>query len=90
VDGSIRTDDAPGASPGLGPKQRLVPLINGADAVLAWCVEDVLGLFDCDFSLPGAPLFPSERRGADSPGQRASGNMLRRALMLAVEQHLPS
>jgi integrase len=26
-----------------GPKQRLAPLINGADAVLAWYIENVLG-----------------------------------------------
>lgn len=73
-----------------GPKQRLVPLVNGADAALAWYIEDVLGQFDSDFSLPGAPLFPSERRCEDGPGSRLSDNVVRRALVVAVENHLPS
>ncbi len=55
-----------------GPKQRVVPLINGADRVLAWFVEDVWGQFEADHSLPGAPLFPSERRRLDGPGARVS------------------
>ncbi|MFJ8966694.1 tyrosine-type recombinase/integrase [Lentzea sp. NPDC102401] len=73
-----------------GPKQRLVPLINGSDAVLAWYIEDIWGQFDGDFALPGAPLFPSERRCADGPGSRLSDNVVRRALAVAVENHLPS
>jgi site-specific recombinase XerD len=73
-----------------GPKQRLVPLINGADRALVWFIEDVWGQFNANHCLPGAPLFPSERRCADGPGVRASGDVLRRALVTAVERYLPS
>lgn len=73
-----------------GPKQRLVPLINGADRALVWFIEDVWGQFDVDHCLPGAPLFPSERRCADGPGVRASDDVLRRALVTAVERYLPN
>ncbi|EHR59190.1 tyrosine-type recombinase/integrase [Saccharomonospora cyanea] len=73
-----------------GPRQRLVPLINGADRALTWFVEDVWSQFDVDDSLPGAPLFPSERHCADGPGTRVTADVLRRALARAVEQHLPS
>lgn len=37
-----------------GPKQRIVPLINGADRSLRWYVEDVWGLFVGDHLLPGS------------------------------------
>ncbi|MBE1580504.1 tyrosine-type recombinase/integrase [Amycolatopsis roodepoortensis] len=73
-----------------GPKQRLVPLLNGADTLLVWYIEDVLGQFDCNFDLPGVPLFPSERRAGDDPGARLADNVARRALTVAVENHLPS
>jgi integrase len=73
-----------------GPKQRLVPLLNGTDAVLAWYIEDVLGQFDSDFSLPGSPLFPSERLCSDGPGSRLSREAVHAALQVAVENHLPS
>ncbi|WP_211264314.1 tyrosine-type recombinase/integrase [Streptosporangium amethystogenes] len=73
-----------------GPKQRLVPLINGADRALTWFIEDVWSQFDADHSLPGAPLFPSERRRVDGPGARVSTDAPRRALADAVTQHLPS
>ncbi|GAA4561147.1 tyrosine-type recombinase/integrase [Pseudonocardia xishanensis] len=72
-----------------GPRQRLVPLINGADEVLAWFVEDIWGRFDCDYSLPGAPLFPSERRGEGGPGTRLTADTVRTALQGAVVRHLP-
>lgn len=73
-----------------GPKQRLVPLINGADSVLTWFVQDVWSQFEADHSLPGAPLFPSERRQIDGPGARAGTDVVRRALAAAVDRHLPS
>jgi integrase/recombinase XerD len=72
-----------------GPRQRLVPLINGADRALAWFIQDVWGQFDADHTLPGAPLFPSERRRLDGPGARVSTDVVRRGLSEAVAAHLP-
>ncbi|MEW1734341.1 tyrosine-type recombinase/integrase [Nocardia beijingensis] len=72
-----------------GPKQRLVPLTNGADRALTWFIEDVWAQFDADDSLPGAPLFPSERRCASGAGSRWDTSVMRRALAAAVERHLP-
>ncbi|MFI5541537.1 tyrosine-type recombinase/integrase [Nocardia sp. NPDC051900] len=73
-----------------GPKQRLVPLINGADSALTWFIEDVWAQFDADHTLPGAPLFPSERRREDGAGARWDTSVARRALGAAVDRHLPS
>ncbi|WP_433501804.1 tyrosine-type recombinase/integrase (plasmid) [Sphaerimonospora sp. CA-214678] len=73
-----------------GPKQRVVPLIGGADRALAWFVEEVWGQFDADHALPGAPLFPSERRRSDGPGTRVRPDVVRRALTGAVARHLPA
>ena len=67
-----------------GPRQRVVPLINGADRALAWFIQDVWGQFDADHALPGAPLFPSERRRLDGPGARVSTDVVRRGLTDAV------
>jgi site-specific recombinase XerD len=74
----------------LGPKPRLVPLINGADRALTWFVQDVWGHFAVDHALPGAPLFPSERRGHHGVGGRASSDVFRRSLAMATEAHLPN
>ena len=35
---------------GSGPRERMVPLINGADRTLRWFIEDVRGLFGDDFA----------------------------------------
>ncbi|WP_230211150.1 site-specific integrase [Streptomyces kaniharaensis] len=43
---------------GSGPRERMVPLINGADRTLRWFIEDVWGQFDDDHTRLGAPLFP--------------------------------
>ena len=67
----------------------MVPLINGADRALTWFIQDVWGQFDADHSLPGAPLFPSERRRLDGPGARVSTDVVRRGLTDAVAAHLP-
>ena len=72
-----------------GPKQRLVPLLNKADEVLVWYIEDVLGQFDGDGDEPGMPLFPSERRTGGN-GLRLGRNTVRAGLQAAVENHLPS
>ncbi|WP_435875577.1 tyrosine-type recombinase/integrase [Nonomuraea fuscirosea] len=58
--------------------------------MLTWFVQDVWSQFDTDHSLPGAPLFPSERRQIDGPGARAGTDVVRRALAAAVDRHLPS
>ncbi len=50
-------------SRGSGPRQRLVPMLGDARALLVWWVREVRGEFRDDWQLPGAPLFPSERGG---------------------------
>ena len=50
---------------GSGPRERMVPLINGAGRTLRWFIEDVWGHFGDDHTRPGAPLFPSERKNRD-------------------------
>lgn len=76
-------------SRGRGPKQRVVPLINGADRTLRWFIEDVWGHFGDGWDQPGAPLFPSERRNADGSAIHISREPIRAALSHAVERHLP-
>lgn len=77
-------------SRGSGPRQRVVPLINGADRMLRWYIEDVWGRLDDDHTRPGAPLFPSERRSADGSASRISCEALRLGLAGAVTLHLPA
>jgi len=74
---------------GSGPRQRVVPLINGADRRLRWFVADVWGHFDDDHLRPGAPLFPSERHNADGSAARLGDDALRRGLADAATLHLP-
>ena len=73
-----------------GPKQRLVPLINGADKTLRWFVEDVWAEFGGDHEQPGAALFPSERIGRAAATSRAGDQVYRNALRRAAERHLPA
>jgi site-specific recombinase XerD len=49
---------------GSGPRQRLVPMLGDARALLVWWVTEVRGEFRDDWRLPRAPLFPSERGGS--------------------------
>ncbi|MEU3038882.1 tyrosine-type recombinase/integrase [Streptomyces griseoaurantiacus] len=74
---------------GSGPRERMVPLINGADRTLRWFVEDVWGQFDDDHTRPGAPLFPSECRCADGSSGRVGDDALRGGLKAAAMAHLP-
>ncbi|MFF4093801.1 tyrosine-type recombinase/integrase [Streptomyces sp. NPDC001834] len=74
---------------GSGPRERMVPLINGADRTLRWFIEDVWGQFGDDHTRPGAPLFPSERKNADGTARRVGDDALRDGLSAAVEGHLP-
>jgi integrase/recombinase XerD len=74
---------------GSGPRERMVPLINGAGATLRWFVQDVWSFFDDDHARPGAPLFCSERRNADGTAARAGNETLRSDLAAAAAAHLP-
>jgi site-specific recombinase XerD len=75
---------------GSGPRERMVPLINGADRTLRWFIEDVWGQFDTDHTRPGAPLFPSERKNADGTAKRVGDDALRSGLSEATAAHLPA
>jgi integrase len=73
-----------------GPKQRMVPLINGTQAQAVWFIEDVRGQFDDAWDRPGAPLMCSERRAQDGSCSRACEETLRAGLARAVARHLPA
>jgi site-specific recombinase XerD len=75
---------------GSGPRARMVPLINHADRTLRWFVEDVWGRFDDDYTRPGAPLFPSERKHADGTCRRVGDDALRAGLLEAAARWLPA
>ncbi len=85
--GKIHVRYGKGAN-GSGPRERMVPLINGADRTLQWYIEDVWGQFDDDHTRPGAPLFPSERRKGTT-GRRLGKSTLRGALAEATRAYLP-
>lgn len=74
---------------GSGPRERMVPLINGAGRTLRWFVEDVWAYFGDDHTRPGAPLLPSERKNGDSSPARVSCEALRAALTTMAARHLP-
>ena len=74
---------------GSGPRERMVPLINGAGRTLRWFIEDVRGLFGDDFARHGAPLLPSERHNGDGTAARAGAEALRSGLAAAAAAHLP-
>jgi len=74
---------------GSGPRERMVPLINGAGRTLRWFIEDVRGLFGDDFARHGAPLLPSERHNADGTASRVGAEALRAGLAAAASAHLP-
>ena len=74
---------------GSGPRERIVPLVDGAGGTLRWFIEDVWGHFDHDHLRPGAPLFPSERRNADGSCARVGDDALRVGLAEAATKHLP-
>ncbi|WP_280255002.1 tyrosine-type recombinase/integrase [Nocardia wallacei] len=73
---------------GSGPRERMVPLINGADRALRWYVQDVWGQFGDDPARDGAPLFPSERRAGCR--SRVGYDTLRAGLAEATATYLPS
>ena len=77
-------------SRGSGPRQRMVPLLNGAGRTLRWYVEDVWGQFGDDYTRHGAPLFPSERTSADGTRRPVGYDRLRAALAEATAAYLPA
>ncbi|MDR6980071.1 site-specific recombinase XerD [Streptomyces sp. 3330] len=77
-------------SQGRGPRQRLVPAIDGVDVLLGWWLAEVRPYFGDDCGDPRAPMFPSERRGRDGRRARAGAQTARAALADAVRCHLPS
>lgn len=76
-------------SRGSGPKERMVPLINGTDRMLRWYVEDVWGHFDDTYTRPGVPLLLSERKNLDGSCARVGYEALRAGLACATAAHLP-
>jgi site-specific recombinase XerD len=68
----------------------MVPLINGADRLLRWFIEDVWGHFGDDHTRLDAPLLPSERKNADGSCKRIGDDALRAGLAEATEAYLPN
>lgn len=75
---------------GSGPRERMVPLVNGAGRTLRWYIEDVWGQFGGDHTRQGAALFPSERVERDGSSHRAGYDVLRAGLTRATQAHLPT
>ena len=75
---------------GTGAKVRLVPGINGIDALKEWWMNDVRHQFDNDWDDPAAPMFPSERRDSTTGRcARIGTNPLRTGFTAAVATWLP-
>lgn len=78
-------------SRGRGPKQRLVPAINGADRLIDWWLAEVRHQFGPDWSNPDAPMLPSERFDHDlGRCARASDDVLRQGLKRRTVELLPA
>lgn len=78
-------------SRGRGPKQRLVPAINGADRLIDWWLAEVRHQFGDDWADPDAPMLPSERRDPDLDRCRRVGvNALRQGLIVQTARFLPA
>ncbi|WP_327714040.1 tyrosine-type recombinase/integrase [Streptomyces sp. NBC_00490] len=77
-------------SRGRGPKTRLIPAIDGIDALMQWWLTDVRHQFDDDWQNPDAPLLPSERRDQLTGAcARIGTDPLRSGLATAVATWLP-
>lgn len=78
-------------SGGRGPKQRLIPAINGADELLDWWLGDVRHHFGPDGADPDAPMLPSERLSATSDRcVRIGSEALRQGLTRRTAEFLPT
>lgn len=76
---------------GRGPKQRLIPAINGADELLDWWLGDVRHQFGTDGSNPDAPMLPSERISIDETRcVRIGAEALRQGLTRRTAELLPA
>ncbi|MGW2836139.1 tyrosine-type recombinase/integrase, partial [Streptomyces sp. NPDC001286] len=75
---------------GSGPRQRLVPAIDGVDRLLGWWLGQVRGQFGDDLAAPGAALLPSRRRRGDGGLRPACAVTLRHGLAEAVAGRLPA
>jgi site-specific recombinase XerD len=58
--------------------------------LLEWWVSGPRWVFDDRANDPLAPVFPSERRNADSSSSAVTTDALRYGLLSAVRKHLPS
>jgi site-specific recombinase XerD len=74
---------------GSGPRQRLVPAINGVDRLLAWWMSQVRGQFG-DGPAAHAALLPSRCHQSDGSLRPACAVTLRHGLAQAVAHRLPA
>jgi site-specific recombinase XerD len=78
-------------SGGRGPKSRVIPAINSANALITWWLTDVRHQFGPDWSDPDAPMLPSERRDGDTGRcTRVGDDALRKGLAAAISRWLPA
>lgn len=78
-------------SRGRGFKARLVPAINGVDALMDWWLAEVRHQFGEDWDNPDAPMLPSERFDEDlGRCGRVSDFSLRRGLSVQTDRFLPA
>jgi site-specific recombinase XerD len=78
-------------SRGRGPKQRLVPAINGAEVLIDWWLAEVRHQFGDDWSDPDAPMLPSERHNAHGDRcARVGADALRQGLGRQTARWLPA
>jgi integrase/recombinase XerC len=78
-------------SRGRGPKQRLVPAINGADTLIDWWLAEVRHQFGDDWADPDAPMLPSERHNtAGDRCLRVGADALRQGLVAQTARWLPA
>ncbi len=76
---------------GSGPRQRLVPAIDGVDRLLAWWLSQVRGQFGDELAGGRAALLPSRFHATAGGGLRpACAVTLRQGLAQAVERWLPA
>ncbi|MFF1594797.1 tyrosine-type recombinase/integrase [Streptomyces sp. NPDC058286] len=76
-------------SRGRGPKQRLVPAIDGVDRLLAWWLGQVRPQFGDDLAGGRVALLPSRRRAPGGGRMPACAVTLRQGLAGAVKRWLP-
>ncbi|MFD9403466.1 tyrosine-type recombinase/integrase [Streptomyces sp. NPDC060011] len=74
---------------GRGPREWMVPAIDGVDVLLRWWLEEVRPCFPDDHTVREAPLFPGERRVGTDGLAPAGTRTVREGLAAAVACHLP-